>query len=88
MQNGNSAWFGPLGQLVTIVATIVAGAVAVSMQLHAIDIRLVNLEAGVADRWTGSNQTIWSYELRESNTGLIVPDPRDVMDHNRRGRGR
>lgn len=92
MANGDSRLLTPLGQLVTIVATVVAGVLAMTVQMYSIKMEIQSVKNVVgarillleqkmatlpaADRWRGQDMLIWSTDLRELNPDVKVPDPR------------
>ena len=70
-----------LGLVVTIIGLLTGALVGVwnvSKWMSQVDLRLDNIERGVAnggeDRWTGTAMRIWAEELGIHNPELSIPD--------------
>lgn len=46
----------------------------VTKEFATLDRRLIAIEAGINDRWTSSDMRIYTYQLRQDNPELTVPD--------------
>lgn len=75
MDKGLSAWV----RLGSLVALIVAATLWITSMFHAIDTRLISIEAAGRDRWTAQDMTIWSLRLDKDNDSLSVPDVSRVI---------
>ena len=71
----------------SLVIALVLGASSLAWKtantLNSIDLRLQRIEQRLdqvsVDRWTGTDQRVWALELREANTGLVIPSPSRIL---------
>lgn len=83
----NSTTLVPLGAVGTLLVVLFSAYLWLDGQLRAlqgqiqqqgvmIERRLSAVELAVADRWTVTDQRIWSYRLERENAGRVkVPEP-------------
>lgn len=63
------------------VAAMVSAVWWLSSTLHAVDSRLIRIEAQTRARWTAQDMKVWSTQLDGLNPTIDVPDPWRVVDH-------
>lgn len=80
--NGKGGW---LVNLVTLLGIAVGGVWWLSTELHALELRLVAIEAQGQDRWTATDQYIWSDRAGRA-LKVDLPDPLQVR-RDRQDRG-
>lgn len=68
-----------LVELATLLAFLLAGAFWIDSRLDDMEHTLIQIQSGIADRWTGQDQIIWAYRLEHLNPAMAVPDPAQVV---------
>ncbi len=64
----------PLGIAVATITAFLGGAIWLNNSLNRIDARLVLIENGTRDRFTGRDMKLWVLQLKFDNPTLKVPD--------------
>lgn len=82
MKNGLLGW---VANLLLFAGAVVGGAMWISNSMHAMEVRLVAIEAQGADRWTATDQYIWADRAGQA-LDVELPDPLQVR-RDRQDRG-
>ena len=71
----------PVGVMVTLLLTIIAAVFWLDTRFDELEVRMMEIERSIGDRWTGNDMKLWTEMMQRKNPGHVIPDPWEIVKH-------
>lgn len=71
----------PAGAMVTLILTIIAAVFWLDTRFDELEVRMMEIERSIGDRWTGNDMKLWTEMMQRQNQTLCIPDPWTITKH-------